>query len=75
MSPAPEAFKVPDGLFGLALGVDIQEPATDAEFAWSEQQLGVRLPAELLAVLRVRNGGAAEKHMATRLEAAVARVI
>lgn len=51
------AFEVPDGLFGTALKVDISDPATAEEFARTEAALGVKLPAALLAVLRVRNGG------------------
>ena len=53
--PAP--FEVPDGLFGKPLKVDITDPATAEEFARTEAALMVKLPAELLAVLRVRNGG------------------
>lgn len=51
------AFEVPDGLFGRALHGDIPDPATAEEFARTEKVLGVKLPGELLAVLRVRNGG------------------
>lgn len=51
------AFEVPAGLFGAPLKVDITDPATAEEFARTEKALGVRLPAELLEVLRVRNGG------------------
>lgn len=51
------AFEVPDGLFGTRLKVDITDPATAEEFGRTEAALGVKLPAELLAVLRVRNGG------------------
>jgi hypothetical protein len=53
----PGAFEVPDGLFGTPLKVDISDPATAEEFARTEAVLGVKLPVELLAVLRVRNGG------------------
>lgn len=51
------AFEVPSGLFGTLLKVDITDPATPEEFARTEKVLGVKLPDELLAVLRVRNGG------------------
>ncbi|MFA6044090.1 MAG: SMI1/KNR4 family protein [Phycisphaerales bacterium] len=57
MGKRPYMFQVPEGLFGQPIDTDIQEFATDAELARSGKQLGVRLPAELLAVLRVRNGG------------------
>lgn len=50
-------FEVPDDLFGTPLKVDITDPATAEEFARTEAGLGVKLPAELFAVLRVRNGG------------------
>lgn len=35
----------------------LQPPLTDAAIAAAEHQLGVRLPAELIAALRVQNGG------------------
>lgn len=57
MTAKKHEFQVPDDLFGLRLPTDIQEPVTDAEFARGERALGVRLPRDLLAVLRVRNGG------------------
>lgn len=53
----PGIFEIPDNLFGRPLKVDIKDPATTEEFARTEAALGVKLPAELLAVLNVRNGG------------------
>ncbi|MEW2127932.1 SMI1/KNR4 family protein [Streptomyces sp. NPDC007259] len=40
-----------EGLYG------VQPPLTDAVVQDAERQLGVRLPASLLEILRVRNGG------------------
>lgn len=57
MAKKPPEFKVPEGLFNSPGRTDIKEPATEAEFARSGEQLGVRLPGELFAVYRVRNGG------------------
>ncbi len=53
----PTNFTVPAGLFSPALPGEIPDAATDQEFARTEAALGVKLPAELLMILKVRNGG------------------
>lgn len=51
------SFTVPQGLFRQWDDQDLAPPATDEQIRAAEQQLGVKLPASLIAVLKVHDGG------------------
>jgi hypothetical protein len=71
--PAGREISRAEHPWGLVLDGDIQDPATDAEVARTQRVLGVELPAEYIAALRVRNGGQL-RHTCFKLPPAAAKV-